>query len=648
MTSPFQRRASELIPSDGAFLAHVAPAPLEVYFQPYGENDALYDRLTVVTGSPGSGKTTVARLFQFQTLLYLHRHADQPALSELYQQMGECRAVDTDFLCIAGTRLSMEINYRDFWECPYEPGVKHWLTQALISARAILGWAREFTEAGIPLSNVRAVFRADSAAGADAVGGESLEDMRRVAMEIERETYHIATALIAPTADMFSDRLKQGYQPLEILKGFTITVDEGSFDLRPLIMLDDMHALHADQRDATLRWLVRRDIAIARWVLWRFDALRPDHVLHDRELSADFGSTAPAAGVQVPREITDIRLQQNSDRRSGRTQFRKMAQQMGRRYLNQMDVFKSEGVESLEEMLEKRLTDVTPTIQEKIVSRTRAAIRRANLPNAAVQQLDSDTRDYLSRRDISGTEAEAVREGMMSILVARAVKRTPQSSFFDTLGQEEEVEVEEIGIKPKPGIEQGARIQLANQFGIPLYYGPEALFDAGSENAEQFLQMAAPMVDLLRVKTIRRRLRMLDAKEQHQALVNEAERIVRMWNFPESTAVRRLAEAIARECLQRSMQDSAPLGAGASAIGVPMEDFEKIVPSQPDLARVLQFGVAYNVFTLVPNYGTKRRLWCLIELGGAMLIKTGLTFQKGGFVEKRLSHVLEYLQGSQG
>lgn len=216
MTSPFQRRASELIPSDGAFLAYVAPAPLEVYFQPYGENDALYDRLTVVTGSPGSGKTTIARLFQFQTLLYLHLHADQSSLGELYQQMGDCRAVDTDFLCIAGTRLSMEINYRDFWECPYEPNVKHWLTQALVSARAILSWAREFTEANIPLSDVRSVFRTDSAAGVDAVGGESLEDMRRVAAEIERETYHIATALIAPSPDKFVARAA-GTRPFNLM-----------------------------------------------------------------------------------------------------------------------------------------------------------------------------------------------------------------------------------------------------------------------------------------------------------------------------------------------------------------------------------------------------------------------------------------------
>jgi len=187
-------------------------------------------------------------------------------------------------------------------------------------------------------------------------------------------------------------------------------------------------------------------------------------------------------------------------------------------------------------------------------------------------------------------------------------------------------------------------LQLSNLFDVPYYYGPDALYDSGSENAEQFLQMAAPMVKLLRVKTIRKRERVLTARDQDATLRAEATRIVDGWNFPEFHAVRRLTERIAAACLERSMQDNAPLGAGASAVGIPMDEYRTIAAKQPNLARVLQFGMAYNALTLVPDYSTKLKSWCLIELGGAVLVKTGLTFQKGGFVEWRLKEVLECLE----
>ncbi len=64
---------------------------------------------------------------------------------------------------------------------------------------------------------------------------------------------------------------------------------------------------------------------------------------------------------------------------------------------------------------------------------------------------------------------------------------------------------------------------------------------------------------------------------------------------------------------------------------------------RPELARVIQFGVAYNAFVLVPNHGTKRRLWCLIELGGALLIHHGLTLRRGGFLERRTDDLVRLL-----
>ena len=74
--NPFEKRATEYLRDDEAFLAVVTPEPLVTFFQKPAEEDRLYDRLSVIIGTPGSGKTTLARLFQFPTLRTLLRNRD--------------------------------------------------------------------------------------------------------------------------------------------------------------------------------------------------------------------------------------------------------------------------------------------------------------------------------------------------------------------------------------------------------------------------------------------------------------------------------------------------------------------------------------------------------------------------------------------
>jgi len=136
---------------------------------------------------------------------------------------------------------------------------------------------------------------------------------------------------------------------------------------------------------------------------------------------------------------------------------------------------------------------------------------------------------------------------------------------------------------------------------------------------------------------------MLTSGVQHKLLRERASEMIKEWDFPQFQLVKRLADGIAAECLAKSLEGNASLGGGATAFGIPQDEFDAIPDQHPRLATVLKFGVAYNAFTLVPNHGTKKRLWCLTELGGILLLHYGLTLRRGGFLERRADDLVRLL-----
>src|SRR3954451_11123611 len=105
MDNPFLKRATEYFRDDEAFLAVLSPEPIR-YFLREATATSLYERLVNFRGTPGSGKTTLARVFEYPTLTALLRNSSIATYRPLVDTMARCGAVVDGKAAILGCRLA--------------------------------------------------------------------------------------------------------------------------------------------------------------------------------------------------------------------------------------------------------------------------------------------------------------------------------------------------------------------------------------------------------------------------------------------------------------------------------------------------------------------------------------------------------------
>jgi hypothetical protein len=621
MDNPFLRRATEFYRDTEAFLAVISPDPVTYYLGDDGKHGRLYDRLAIIEGTPGSGKTTLARIIEYPTLIALLRNDTLPAHRAFIAALQEINALDASGQKVLAYRLPLETDYREIWQLPYSTELKLGLMVTLIQARTLLGWMRTLT-ATHKIEDIRLISRADASASLESIGGDQATVLIDRARAVERALYKVIGSLIPPDASTLPADCTGAYRPFDVIEEFVVETAVGPRHLRPIVIMDDAHVLHREQFGGLKRWLSRRELRVGRWVLTRLDVLLPVDMF---AAAAERQTDVDLPGINPSREVTVIRLQSPpGDRRGQRTTFRRMAKDMASRYLRQMQLFSTRGITNLQDILATQNEALPSSKIRAAQDDTAVAARKLGISVTRVAAITADVSSYLG--DNHGEDDLATY--MVRILIHRYAKRVPQSTLF-TNGDVEPAKP--LGVDST--VYDAAKLHLLHKYDRPYYYGIEDLCDAGSENAEQFLRLAAELVELSGTQLIRGRSATLDARTQHRTLRSTATKIVTSWNFPECDRVRALTEAIAAVCLRESLEPNAWLGSGANAYGIPQVEFDAIPSTDADLARIIHFAVAYNAINLTTHYNCKGTEWCLLELGGTPILVHGLTLKRGGFIE---------------
>ncbi len=448
----------------------------------------------MIIGTPGSGKTTLARLFQFSTLQTLLRNPGINTYKPLIDTLTICGAIESERPTVIGARLPLEAEYRELWDFPYPDEIKTGFMTSLVQARTVLAWLRSVQTAGIAVDNVEIVPRGDADAALAAIGGTSGLSLLTRARQVELGIYKIVAALVPPELKDIDSDASAAYRPFDVIETFRIPFGMESLQLRPLVILDDAHSLHPAQFTSLRRWLARRELRVARWVLTRLDTLTPSEVLVEPSALPD--SEEP--GINRDREITTIWLQSGHGRAAQRKTFRKMAKDMGNRYLTQMEIFNRRRLHSLGDLLSTESEGISSGKRKKLAQHVESLQRRYAVSAERMRTLEKEVSNYMTS---AGTDDEDLRLALISIQLERYVKRIPPQQ--DLFPQETPDVEPNRPLTVNAGVADGALIHLLHKYGRPYYYGIDPLCDASSENAEQFLQLAARLVSQAETQLIR-------------------------------------------------------------------------------------------------------------------------------------------------
>ena len=627
--NPFLARASEQQRDVRKFVTTFGAGAIDIL------PEAIWDRLVILRSTPGAGKTSLMRVFTYESLDWVRRNLKSS--DPIHKELAERGVINAHAPTKLGAYVSLDRGYRSLLDLPASEEQLRRLFFRLLDVRVLLAVMRSaLLVGGLNFPDDAEAFRfsisADPSGEAIAgrLGGSGGDAVLAYARATERTLLNILDALVPVDAEAALDGHNELYS-LRLLND-PITVSGKELMMQPLLLFDDGHELHRSQRDLLLRELRTRETSVARWYAERFEALSDQEILTD---------TGKEGRDYLLVDVDEVARNGSSDgRRFVRGRYEKVLADIARRraapvlvtYAQEHQEFLSLVEDASDQALNGRETEIVEAL------RTRTEGLASN-----DGRYDSW---FKEARELTGWRA-AVRWRELEIMIRRDQERQ-QELFDDSLGQ---ADLEE---RSSPAVREGAALSVAREFGLPYYAGANIVTKLGSHNAEQFLSLCGDLFAEMLVDVSVGRQPRLDARRQHRVIKDASDRV---WNaiprtIPHGRDVQALvAEIVAIAELENS-KPKMPYPPGVTGTALLMGERSQLLdgayrqktPGAERLFAALASAVAHNILTAELDYSVKNNRYMVLYVNRLLCPRFWLPLGYGSFRERRLHVVLDWMR----
>jgi hypothetical protein len=629
VNNPFRSRASEQQRDHRTFLRTFGPGSIDLL------PPAIWDRLLVLRSAPGAGKTSLMRLFSSESLKLI---SERDEFRDLAEKMHGLGAIAENQPAWLGVMLNLSRNYRGLVDVAPSKEAATRLFFRLLDARIMIATIRGALaiSGGHYPTDARLVhFRVeDSDDGfehAARVGGTVGGDIAHWAQSVESEMLDLLDSLL-PVA-VQDDRGHAELYSLRLLSTAQITVDGHPVAQRPLIMLDDGHNLAGVQRDALLASLGDRSLRVARWYSERYEALSASEIL------ATLGKKGRDYELVELENVARGTMPDGERQRFRPGQFERVLTDIGNR--RAAIALKRHADEDAEfaELIDAENDDfVEPDQLQDVVNKMRERLVELQAPRY---------REWIDPAITSSGYLGALRMREIEILVARDKARSQQELFPGPLSDAESRD------RSSSGLREAAKLALAEEFGLPFYFGHDVVARLGSQNIEQYLVICGDLFAEMLARVTMDEDPRLSAIRQDRIIRRTSDLLWRQIprQVPHGRDVQAFIEGIVIMARQEARKPTVPYPPGVTGTAMLMSDRERLL--QPEyrskiagaerLYLALAEAVAHNLISAELDRSSKNQQVMVLTLNRLLCPRFGLAIGRGGFRERRLDGMAAWI-----